>query len=55
MTFTGVKAQVHCPDTSFRVVQWWDKETIRWFEFLTNSKELSATEVAATSIRKDGR
>ena len=46
MTFTGVKAQEHCADTSFRVVQWLDKETNRWFEFLTNSKELSAPEVA---------
>lgn len=46
MKFTGLKAKEHCSDTSFRVVQWPDKETNRWFEFLTNSKELSATEVA---------
>lgn len=46
MKFTGLKAKEHCSDTSFRVVQWLDKETNRWFEFLTNSKELSATELA---------
>ena len=45
MKFTGLKAKEHCSDTSFRVVQW-PEETHRWFEFLTNSKELSATEVA---------
>ncbi len=46
MKFTGAKAKLHCSDTNFRVVQWLDKETNRWFEFLTNSQELSATEVA---------
>ncbi len=46
MKFTGLKAKEHCSGTSFRVVQWPDKETNRWFEVLTNSKELSATEVA---------
>ena len=43
---TGAKAKLHCSETNFRVVQWLDKETNRWFEFLTNSQELSATEVA---------
>lgn len=46
MKFTGAKAKLHCSETNFRVVQWLDKETNRWFEFLTNSQELSATEVA---------
>mgnify|MGYP000388714708 CR=1 FL=1 len=46
MTFTGAKAKLHCFETNFRVVQWLDKETNRCFEFLTNSWELKATEVA---------
>ena len=46
MKFTGAIAKLHCSETNFRVVQWLDKETNRWFEFLTNSQELSATEVA---------
>lgn len=46
MAFTGTKAKKHCSDARFRVVQWHDRKTDRWFEFLTNSKELSAVEVA---------
>ena len=46
MKFTGAKAKLHCSETTFRVVQWLDKETNRCFEFLTNSQKLSATEVA---------
>ena len=38
-------AKKHCADTRFRVVQWFDQKTNRWFEFLTNSKELTAKEV----------
>ena len=45
MKFTGSKAKLLYSETNFRVVQWLDKETNRWFEFLTNSPELSATEV----------
>lgn len=41
MKFTGAKAELHCSDINFRVVQWLDKETNRCFEFLTNSRELS--------------
>ena len=46
MSFTGTQAKKHCSDARFRVVQWYDKESDRWFEFLTNSRELSAPEVA---------
>ena len=54
MKFTGAIAKLHCSETNFRVVQWFDKEINRWFEFLTNSQELSATEVAVY-IRRGGR
>lgn len=46
MCFTGTQARKHCRDMRFRVVQWHDKRTDRWFEFLTNGKELTAQEVA---------
>lgn len=46
MSFTGTKARQVCGDARFRVVQWHDQQSDRWFEFLTNSRELSATEVA---------
>lgn len=46
MSFTGTTARKHCADTRFRVVQWFDEQSNRWFEFLTNSNELSAKEVA---------
>ena len=46
MSFTGTQARKHCEDMRFRVVQWYDEKTDRWFEFLTNSKELTAPEVA---------
>ena len=46
MTFTGPRAKKVCGDTVFRVLQWYDKETDRWFEFLTNNQELKAEEIA---------
>ena len=46
MSFTGTQARKHCEDMRFRVVQWYGEKTDRWFEFLTNSKELTAPEVA---------
>lgn len=46
MSFIGTAAKKHCGDSRFRVIQWFDKATGRWFEFLTNSKELTAQNVA---------
>lgn len=46
MTFTGTKAKKKCADIRFRVVQWYDRQSDRWFEFLTNSTELKAKDVA---------
>lgn len=47
ITFTSPKAQKACPQTRFRVLQWYDQETKKWFEFLTNSRELEPLEIQA--------
>ena len=36
-----------CGDLEFRVIQWYDKQTDRWFEFLTNDMDLTPQQVAA--------
>lgn len=46
MSFTGTQAKKQCADIRFRVVQWYDRQSNRWFEFLTNSSELKAKDVA---------
>lgn len=35
-----------CGDLKFRVVQWHDKDSNRWFEFLTNDMDLTPQQVA---------
>ena len=46
VTFISEEARKRCDATVFRVVQWHDDTTDRWFEFLTNDRNLSAQEVA---------
>ena len=46
MYFTGENARKVCADTPFRVLQWHDKVNHRWFEFLTNNRELTPQEIA---------
>ena len=46
MTFTGPQAVKVCGQTKFRVLQWYDETTKRWFEFLTNNRELRPQEIA---------
>ena len=46
MTFTGPQAGKVCEQTKFRVLQWYDETTKRWFEFLTNNRELRPQEIA---------
>lgn len=44
--FTQKPAIEVCGDTRFRLVQWYDSDNDRWFEFLTNDFDLKAPEIA---------
>lgn len=44
--FTQEKAQEVCGDTRFRLVQWYDSDNDRWFEFLSNDFDLTAQQIA---------
>lgn len=46
MTFTGPQAGKVCEQTKFRVLQWYDETTKRWFEFLTNNREPRPQEIS---------
>lgn len=43
---TQEQARKVCCDTRFRLVQWYDSNSNRWFEFLSNDFELTATQLA---------
>ena len=45
MRFTSKKAQA-ISDREYRVIQWYDSDNKRWFEFITNNFELSPEEIA---------
>lgn len=44
--FTSKDAQKACGQMQWRVVQWFDEESNRWFEFLTNDLKIPAEVVA---------
>lgn len=44
--FTSPAAKKICGDTQWRVVQWFDEPSNRWFEFITNDFKISAEVVA---------
>lgn len=44
--FTQEQAQKVCGDTRFRLVQWYDSDNDRWFEFLSNDFDLTAQQIA---------
>ena len=44
--FTQQQAQKVCGDTRFRLVQWYDSDNDRWFEFLSNDFDLTAQQIA---------
>lgn len=44
--FTQEQARKVCGDTRFRLTQWYDSNSNRWFEFLSNDFELTATQLA---------
>lgn len=44
--FTQEQAQTVCGDTRFRLVQWYDSDNDRWFEFLSNDFDLTAQQIA---------
>lgn len=45
-TFDAEKARKVTHEMEFRLIQWYDKEHDRWFDFITNNFDLQATEVA---------
>ena len=44
--FTQEQAQKVCGNTRFRLVQWYDSDHDRWFEFLSNDFDLTAQQIA---------
>lgn len=44
--FTQEQAKEVCADTRFRLVQWYDSDNDRWFEFLSNDFDLKAEQIA---------
>ena len=44
--FTQEQAQKVCGDIRFRLVQWYDSDNDRWFEFLSNDFDLTAQQIA---------
>lgn len=44
--FDNSKARELTHETPFRLVQWYDEESNRWFDFVTNNFELSAPDIA---------
>ena len=44
--FTLEQAKAVCGDTRFRLVQWYDSDNDRWFEFLSNDFDLTAQQIA---------
>ena len=44
--FTQEQAKKVCGDTRFRLVQWYDSDNDRWFEFLSNDFDLKAEQIA---------
>ena len=46
MSFTGTQAKKQFADIRFMVVQSYERQSNRWFEFLTNSSELKDKDVA---------
>ena len=46
MEFVSERAKEVCGGEVFHLVQWYDEENDRWFDFLTNDLTLEAEEVA---------
>lgn len=44
--FTQEQVKKVCGDTRFRLVQWYDSDNDRWFEFLSNDFDLKAEQIA---------
>ena len=44
--FTQEQARKVCGNTRFRLVQWYDSENNRWFDFLSNDFDLTTTQIA---------
>ncbi len=47
LEFDSPAGRKACGDLQFRVVQWHDKDNDRWFDFLTNDKDLKPEQIAA--------
>ena len=46
ISFTSKTALACCCGLKFRVIQWYDETSDKWFEFLTNDFDLSAEQIA---------